>query len=112
MKMFRTAALIGGIGLGGLAGAALQQSSVSAAPLTGTHASNSASAPVATPTAGPSCPTLKLAIAFTKSVTDTSALGLHLPWGRAGDPEGRMIEDYGAFNGLSIRATPRVTTPT
>jgi murein DD-endopeptidase MepM/ murein hydrolase activator NlpD len=103
MKMFRTAALIGGIGLGGLAGAALQQSSVSAAPLTGTHPSNVASTPIAVPTASPSCPPMQLAIAFTRNVTDTSALRLHLPWGRAGDPEGRMIEDYGAFNGVSIR---------
>jgi len=103
MKMFRAAALIGGIGLGGLAGAALQQSSVSAAPLTGTHTSNAALAPVATPTASPSCPPMHLAIAFTANVTDTSALRLHLPWGRAGDREGRMIEDYGAFNGVSIR---------
>jgi murein DD-endopeptidase MepM/ murein hydrolase activator NlpD len=46
---------------------------------------------------------MKLAIAFTNKVTDTSALHLRLPWGRPGDAEGRMIEDYGAFNGESIR---------
>ena len=46
---------------------------------------------------------MKLAIAFTSNVVSTSSLHLHLPWGCPGDPEGRMIEDYGAYNGDSIR---------
>jgi murein DD-endopeptidase MepM/ murein hydrolase activator NlpD len=103
MKIFRVAAITGGIAFGGLAGAAFQLSSVSAAPQTGVHSSIAGPAPVAAATASPSCPPMKLAIAFTNNVTDPSALHLRLPWGRAGDPEGRMIEDYGAFNGVSIR---------
>jgi murein DD-endopeptidase MepM/ murein hydrolase activator NlpD len=103
MKTNKLAALIGGIALGGLAGAAIQLSSVSAAALTGTQPAVAASAPVAAPTGSPSCPRLSLAIAFTKNVTSTSGLHLHLPWGRPGDPEGRMIEDYGAFDGVSVR---------
>jgi murein DD-endopeptidase MepM/ murein hydrolase activator NlpD len=103
MKIIRVAALIGGIALGGLAGAAFQLSSVSAAPQTGPHPSRAASAPVATPTATPSCPPMTLDIAFTTNVIDTSGLHLHLPWGRPGDVEGQMVEDYGAYNGTTIR---------
>ena len=107
MKITRLAAIIGGIGLGGLAGAALQFNSVSAAISANSHSSLAAPAPVATPTASPSfapsCPSMTLAIAFTTNVTDTSGLHLHLPWGRPGDPEGQMVEDYGAYNGTTIR---------
>jgi len=46
---------------------------------------------------------MTLAIAFTSNVTDISALHLHLPWGGPGDPEGRMVEDYGSYNGATIR---------
>jgi len=46
---------------------------------------------------------MRLDIAFTSNVTDVSALHLHLPWGRPGDPEGRMVEDYGAYDGVAVR---------
>jgi murein DD-endopeptidase MepM/ murein hydrolase activator NlpD len=107
MKITKLAAITGGITLGALVGAAFQFSSVSAAVPAGGHSSIAVSAPVATPTASPSpspsCPLVKLAIAFTSNVTDTSGLHLRLPWGQPGDPEGRMVEDYGAYNGTTIR---------
>jgi Peptidase family M23 len=105
MKTARTLAIVGGIALGGLAGAAFQFSLANAAGPAGTYTSNSvgAAASVATTTASPSCPPMKLAIAFTTNVTDTSGLHLHLPWGHPGDAEGQMVEDYGAYNGTTIR---------
>jgi murein DD-endopeptidase MepM/ murein hydrolase activator NlpD len=105
MKITRISLVIGGITLGGLAGAAFQLSSANAAVPPGTYTSTSvaSAASVATPTASPSCPPMKLAIAFTTNVTETAGLHLHLPWGRPGDPEGRMIEDYGAYDGVSVR---------
>ena len=107
MKLTKVAAITGGIALGALAGATFQFNSVSAAVPVGGHSSVAVSSPAARPTASPSpspsCPPMTLAIAFTSNVTDTSALHLHLPWGRLGDPEGRMVEDYGAYNGVSIR---------
>ena len=106
MNINRLAVIMGGITLRAIAGAALQFSSVSAAPSVGEHGSIAASASVAaTPSASPtpSCPPRVLAIAFTSHVTDPSALALHLPWGRPGDPEGRMVEDYGAYDGLLVR---------
>jgi murein DD-endopeptidase MepM/ murein hydrolase activator NlpD len=57
---------------------------------------------VAVATAEP-CPSMPLAIAFTSNVRDTLALHLHLPWGKPGDPEGLMVEDYGAYDGTAIR---------
>jgi murein DD-endopeptidase MepM/ murein hydrolase activator NlpD len=97
--------LVGGITLGGLAGAAFQFNSANAAVPAGSYTSTSVAAPasVATPTASPSCPPMKLAIAFTNKVTDTSSLHLRLPWGNPGDAEGQMVEDYGAYNGTTIR---------
>jgi murein DD-endopeptidase MepM/ murein hydrolase activator NlpD len=107
MKITKVAAITGGITLGALAGAAFQFSAASAALPAGGHSSVAVSVAVASPTASPSpspsCPPVALAIAFTSNVTDTSGLHLRLPWGRPGDPEGRMIEDYGAYNGESIR---------
>ena len=107
MKITKLAAITGGIALGTLAGAALQFSSVSAAVAASGHPSVAVSAPVATPKASPSpspsCTPIKLAIAFTANVSDTSGLYLHLPWGRPGDAEGQMVEDYGAYNGTTIR---------
>lgn len=107
MNISRLAVLAGGITFGAIAGAAFQFSSVSAATPLASRASVAASAPVATPaaspSASPSCPPRKLAIAFTHNVTDASVLRLHLPWGHPGDAEGRMVEDYGAYNGVSIR---------
>jgi len=107
MKITKVAAITGGLAFGALAGAAFQFNSASAAvPVVG-HASVAVSSPVASPTASPSaspsCPPIGLAIAFTNNVTDVSVLKLHLPWGRPGDPEGRMIEDYGAYDGVSVR---------
>src|SRR2546425_5619023 len=107
MNIGRLAVLVGGITFGAVAGAAFQLSSVSAAVLTVGHASVAASAPVAAPTPSAlptlSCPPRALAIAFTSNVTDPSVLGLHLPWGFPGDAEGQMVEDYGAYNGTTIR---------
>ena len=107
MKIGRLAVLVGGITFGAVAGAALQFSSVSAATPNIGHALAADPAPVAPPTPRPSpsssCAPRTLAIAFTSNVTDPSLLRLHLPWGRPGDPEGRMVEDYGAYNGASIR---------
>jgi murein DD-endopeptidase MepM/ murein hydrolase activator NlpD len=108
MKITKLSAVIGGIALGALAGAAFQYNSASAATPSRSQPFVAASAaatprPAATPSPGPSCPPMKLAIAFTSNVTDTSALHLHLPWGRPGDPEGQMIEDYGSYNGTTIR---------
>ena len=107
MKITKVAAITGGITLGALVGAAFQFSSVSAAVPTGGHSSIAVSAPVATPTPSPSpspaCPPMVLAIAFTSNVTDASSLHLRLPWGRPGDPEGQMVEDYGSYNGTTIR---------
>ncbi len=107
MNITKTAAIAGGITLGALAGAAFQFSSVSAAVSVGGRSLVAVSAPVArpsaTPSPSPSCPPMKLAIAFTSTVIDTSSLHLHMPWGRPGDPEGRMVEDYGAYDGVSVR---------
>jgi len=107
MKITRVAAITGGLMLAALAAAAFQLNSANAAVPVGGHASVAASSPVARPTvspsSSPSCPPMMLAIAFTDNVTDTSGLGLHLPWGRPGDPEGQMVEDYGAYNGTTIR---------
>ena len=107
MKITKVAALTGGLALGALAGAAFQFNSASAAMPIGGHASVAVSSPVASPTTNPSpspsCPPMRLAIAFTNNATNVAALHLHLPWGRPGDPEGRMIEDYGAFDGVTVR---------
>jgi murein DD-endopeptidase MepM/ murein hydrolase activator NlpD len=107
MNISRLAVVVGGITFGGIAGAALQFSSANAAVPAVNRAVVAASAPVASPTpspsASPSCPPRTLAIAFTSNVADPSVLGLHLPWGRPGDPEGQMVEDYGAYNGTTIR---------
>jgi murein DD-endopeptidase MepM/ murein hydrolase activator NlpD len=103
MKITRISVLVGGITLGGLTGAALQFSSANAALPTGAVSSVAATASVTTPTTSPSCPPMTLAIAFTTNVTDPSGLHLHLPWGRPGDAEGQMVEDYGAYNGTTIR---------
>jgi murein DD-endopeptidase MepM/ murein hydrolase activator NlpD len=106
MNISRLAVLAGGITFGAVAGAAFQFSSVSAAVPVVSHASVAA-APVALPTPSPSptpsCPLRALAIAFTSNVTDPSVIHLRLPWGRPGDPEGTMVEDYGAYNGTTIR---------
>jgi len=107
MKILKVAAITGGLLLGGLAGATFQFSSVSAAQRVSTHSAIAVSASLASPTASsspsPSCPPMGLAIAFTSNVSDASALHLHLPWGRPGDAEGTMVEDYGSSNGTTIR---------
>ncbi len=85
--------------LGGVAGALLQTtgSSAAAAPVAATASSR----PVVA--AAPSCPTMELAIAFTTNVGEVRALNLHLPWGKPGDSEGTIVEDYGAYDGTSVR---------
>jgi murein DD-endopeptidase MepM/ murein hydrolase activator NlpD len=106
MKITKLAAITGGITLGALAGAAFQFNSANAAGAAGGRSLVAVSAPVVRPTAAPSpspCPPVTLALAFTENVTDTSTLHLHLPWGRPGDPEGRMVEDYGSYNGTTVR---------
>jgi murein DD-endopeptidase MepM/ murein hydrolase activator NlpD len=107
MNISRLAVLLGGITFGAVAGAAFQFSSANAAGPPGSRASVAAlaasAAPTASASASPSCPRRTLAIAFTNSVNDPSVLHLHLPWGQPGDPEGRMIEDYGAYDGVSVR---------
>jgi murein DD-endopeptidase MepM/ murein hydrolase activator NlpD len=70
------------------------------------HLAATAAPPVASASPTPGCPpgaSMTLAIAFTSNVRDTSGLHLHQPWGKPGDAEGRMVEDYGAYNGDSIR---------
>jgi murein DD-endopeptidase MepM/ murein hydrolase activator NlpD len=107
VKITKLAAIIGGLMLGALAAAAFQFNTVNAAVPALSHSSVVVSAPVARPTPspspGPSCPSMMLALAFTNNVTDTSGLHLHLPWGHPGDPEGRMVEGYGSYNGTTIR---------
>jgi murein DD-endopeptidase MepM/ murein hydrolase activator NlpD len=107
MNISRLAVLVGGITFGGIVGAALQFRSVNAAVPTVNRALVASSVPVVLPTpspsATPSCPPRTLAIAFTSNVTDASVLHLHLPWGGPGDAEGPMVEDYGAYNGTTIR---------
>jgi murein DD-endopeptidase MepM/ murein hydrolase activator NlpD len=104
MKITRVSATIAGITLGGIAGALLQFNAASAAmPTTTTTATISPRLVAASPSPSPSCPPMTLAIAFTSNVIDSSALDLRLPWGRPGDPEGQMIEDYGAYNATTIR---------
>src|SRR5438128_484269 len=107
MNISRLAVLVGGITFGAVAGAAFQFSSCSAAVPVVRHQSVATSAPVAlpipSPSPTPSCPPMRLAIAFTSNITDPSVIHLRLPWGRPGDPEGTMVEDYGAYNGPTIR---------
>ena len=106
MKITRIGAIISGIALGTAAGAALQLNAVSASgashnlPLV---APTAIASPAPGPSHGRGCPAIKLALAFTSNVVDTSTLDLHLPWGQPGDPEGQMVEDYGAYNGTTIR---------
>ena len=88
--------------MGGIAGAALQFNGASAATPSISQPRPSAT-PSPTPSPTPSCTPMRLDIAFTSNVVDTAALDLRLPWGQPGDPEGRMIEDYGPYNGTSIR---------
>ena len=102
MVITKLAAVVGGIAMGGVAGALLQFSSANAA----TPSNRSAlSAVVATssPSVRPTCPSMPLDLAFTTNVSNTLALHLRLPWGQPGDSEGRMIEDYGAYDGTGVR---------
>lgn len=106
MRVTTLTTIIGGFMLASVAGFAVQNNTASAAPAR----IKSVTAPsAATPTpAAPAAPCaprppMSLAIAFTSNVVDTSALHLQLPWGKPGDPEGSMVEDYGAYNGTSIR---------
>jgi murein DD-endopeptidase MepM/ murein hydrolase activator NlpD len=104
MKITRVSVTVVAIALGGIAGAAFQFNAVSAASTpSATPSSISQLRTAATPSPSPTCPPMALAIAFTSNVADTAGLDLHLPWGQPGDPEGRMIEDYGAYNGTTVR---------
>ncbi|TME79114.1 MAG: hypothetical protein E6I47_11695 [Chloroflexi bacterium] len=80
MNISRLAVLVGGITFGAVAGAAFQLSSVSAAGPAVRRASAAASAPVALPTPSPS---------------PTPSCPLRT--------QGTMVEDYGAYNGTTIR---------
>jgi murein DD-endopeptidase MepM/ murein hydrolase activator NlpD len=100
MDIKRLGALVVGLTFGAAAGAAFQLSGASAAVQA---QKQPAAVPMPSPSAAATCQSMPLAIAFTSNVGDTSALNLHLPWGRPGDSEGEMIEDYGAYNGTTIR---------
>src|SRR5437588_1106041 len=104
MWLTKFAAVIGSLAVGGAAGALLQLNPASAASSAEDRPAVVLASvqPAATPSAA-ACPAMPLDIAFTSNRTATSSLHLHLPWGRPGDPEGQMIEDYGAFNGISVR---------
>jgi murein DD-endopeptidase MepM/ murein hydrolase activator NlpD len=107
MILRKLAVILAGIGVGAVAGAAFQLSSANAA--TGSRSqpatvrAASAVVPTASASASPGCPQMSLALAFTTNVKDASALHLRLPWGQPGGAEGQMIEDYGAYNGTSVR---------
>lgn len=104
MLLTKVAAVIGGLAVGGSAGAFMELNPVSAASssTSGAVVTAAATRPLANASAA-TCPPMPLAIAFTSNVRDTAALHLRLPWGRPGDPEGQMIEDYGAYDGTSVR---------
>lgn len=119
MRAKRLSTILVGFILAATAAIVLHLDALTAAPTTRTIAMsttsttppNPATRPAATPmplssaTPVAACipPPMQLALAFTASVSDTSALDLRLPWGRPGDPEGRMIEDYGAYDGVAVR---------
>jgi len=101
MKGKRTAVLVAGILFGGIAGTVFHANGSTAAAAPGMPGSTPVAA--ATPSASPGCPSFDLGIAFTTNVRDTSGLHLRLPWGKPGDAEGKMVEDYGAYNGTTVR---------
>jgi murein DD-endopeptidase MepM/ murein hydrolase activator NlpD len=115
MKITKIAAGATAIVLGSVGGVVLQISAANAASATRSQKAAAsptpnvaqlvAPSPSPSPSPSRSCTPspMELAIAFTSNVRDVTLLNLHLPWGRPGDPEGRMIEDYGAYNGVSIR---------
>lgn len=103
MVITKIAAAVGGITIGGIAGALLQLSSANAAALSRNPSIVAIASATASPSVSPTCPPMALDLAFTANVSSPSALHLRLPWGRPGDPEGRMIEDYGAYNGTIVR---------
>lgn len=105
MVINKLAALLGGITVGALAGATLQWNSVSAAtPSRGQAIETTRSIQLmVTASAPPACPSLRLDLAHISSAPESSRLHPSLPWGEPGDAEGTMIEDYGAYNGTSVR---------
>ena len=103
MVITKIAAVVGGITLGGVAGALLQLSSANAATPSRNPSVIGAAGSTASPSASPTCPSMSLDLAFTTNVSNTSALHLRLPWGRPGDSEGQTVEDYGAYNGTTVR---------
>jgi murein DD-endopeptidase MepM/ murein hydrolase activator NlpD len=75
------------------------------------HVQPTASAPIIGMASGSASPVractrtlapMRLGIAFTSNVADRTSLHLRLPWGSPGDAEGRMVEDYGLYNGDTI----------
>ena len=99
--------MVVGLLFGAIAGTVLHAhgSSAMAAPaMMQSVAATATSAPTAVPAAtSGGCPTMDLAVAFTTNVRDVAALHLRLPWGEPGDGEGKMVEDYGAYNGTTVR---------
>src|SRR5438105_5403658 len=100
MKLLRLSMLMAGVALGSVAGllSHLAGSAAVAAPV------------LASPTTAPArvtlsqaCPERALDIAFTSNVQDARSLHLRLPWGKPGDAEGSMVEDYGAYDGVAVR---------
>ncbi len=103
MKVLRLTFLLAGIVLGSIAGTVVHLGGYSSAV-----AAPASAFPAATPSPSVvpvalTCPSMNLAIAFTSNVRDTTALHLRLPWGKPADPEGRMVEDYGAYDGNAVR---------
>ena len=103
MKGKRTVALVVGVLLGGVAGALLRAGGSNVVVAAGLAHPTDSPVPSATATAGQVCRPMELAIAFTANVSDVKSLQLRLPWGKLGDAEGKMVEDYGAYNGTTIR---------
>ena len=100
MKLLRLSMLMAGVALGSVAGllSHLAGSAAVAAPVI----ASPSSAP-ARVTLSQACPERALDIAFTSNVRDAGLLHLHLPWGKPGDAEGSMVEDYGAYDGVAVR---------
>ena len=103
MGMSKVAAIFAGMVLGTAGGVAFELSNASAAEsATRTGVEMSRAQPAITTSVAP-CARMSLALAFTNNVTDLRALDLHLPWGEPGGAEGPMIEDYGAYDGTTVR---------
>jgi murein DD-endopeptidase MepM/ murein hydrolase activator NlpD len=105
VRVTRLTAVAAGTMLGSLAGVVFHFNPASAASSAGVQSTTAGSSihRLASPSASATCPPMRLAIAFTSNVGDSSTLNLHLPWGKPGDAEGPMVEDYGAYDGVGVR---------